>query len=75
MAQMSEADVSDMGIEAEPSCQYSITFFCHAADGSRDKMTADMEVHLKQRYVTEFLHAEKMAPIDIHQCSMLAECC
>jgi len=26
-----------------------------------------MEVHMEQRCVTEFLHAENMAPIDIHQ--------
>ena len=29
-------------------------------------MTPDMEVHMNQRCVTEFLHAEKMASIDIH---------
>jgi hypothetical protein len=26
----------------------------------------DMEVHMKQRYVIEFLHAERFAGIDIH---------
>ena len=30
-------------------------------------MASDMEVHTEQKYVTEFLHEEKMAPIDIHQ--------
>ena len=29
-----------------------------------------MEVCMKQRYVLEFLHADKMAPTDIHQCSL-----
>ena len=37
-----------------------------AAEGQSDKMTSDMEEHLKQRCVTEFLHVEKMAPTDIH---------
>ena len=39
-----------------------------AAEGKSNKMMSDMEVHMKQRYVTEFLHVEKIAPIDIHQC-------
>ena len=30
-------------------------------------MASDMEVHMKQRCVIEFLHAEKLAPTDIHQ--------
>jgi len=29
-------------------------------------MTSDMEVRVKQRCVTEFLRAEKIAPTDIH---------
>jgi len=29
---------------------------------------SDMKVHMKQRCVTEFLRAEKMAPTDIHWC-------
>ena len=33
-----------------------------------DRMVSDMEVHLKQRCVTEFLHAEKMVPAAIHGC-------
>jgi len=32
-----------------------------------DKMASGMELCLKLRCETEFLHAEKMAPIDIHQ--------
>ena len=38
-----------------------------AAEGQPDKMAFDMEVRVKQRCVTEFLHAKNMAPIDIHQ--------
>ena len=30
-------------------------------------MVSDMEVHMKQRCVTEFLHVEKSAPTDIHR--------
>jgi len=37
-----------------------------AAEGRSDKMASDMEVWMKQRW-WKFLHAEKMAPIDIHQ--------
>jgi len=37
------------------------------AQGQSDKMTSDMVVHMKQRGVIEFLHAEKIAPTDIHQ--------
>jgi hypothetical protein len=32
---MSEVDVGDMAVEAEPSSQYSIKFCCRAADDSR----------------------------------------
>jgi len=38
------------------------------AVGQSDKTASDMEVCMKQRCVIEFLHAEKIAPIDIHQC-------
>ncbi len=38
-----------------------------AAEGQSDKMASDMEVCMKQRCVTEFLHVEKMAPTDIHR--------
>ena len=37
-----------------------------AAEGQSGTMVSDMEVCLKQKRVTEFLHAEKMAPTDIH---------
>ena len=39
-----------------------------AAEGLPDKMTSDIEVRVKQGCAVEFLHAEKMASIDIHQC-------
>jgi len=31
----SKADVGDMAVEAEPSCQYSVKFCCCATDDSR----------------------------------------
>ena len=37
-----------------------------AAKGQSDRKASDMEVRMKQRCDTEFLHAEKMAPIGIH---------
>ena len=37
------------------------------AEGQSDKMASDMEVRMKQMCVIEFLHAEKIAPSDIHQ--------
>ncbi len=37
-----------------------------SAEGQSDRRTSDMEVHMKQRCVTEFRHEEKMALIDIH---------
>jgi hypothetical protein len=39
-----------------------------AADGQSDEMVSDMEVRLKHRCIIEFLHAEKIAPNDIHRC-------
>ena len=60
---ISEMDVGGMAAEAEPSAQYSITLL--SAKGHSDRMVSDMEMHMKQRCVTEFLHVEKMAPTDI----------
>jgi len=57
---MSEADIGAMAVEVEPSHQNSVTFCCHATNGSRGA------VWQKQRCVTEFLHAEKNG---IHWCS------
>ena len=39
-----------------------------AAEGQSDRMTSGMEVCVKQRGVTEFLHAEALTPVDILQC-------
>ena len=36
------------------------------AEEQSDKMASDMEVRMKERCVTEFLHAEKFAPNDTH---------
>ena len=36
-----------------------------AAEGQSDGMVSDMEVQMKQKCVTEFLNAEKMAPTDV----------
>ena len=41
-----------------------------AAEGQSDKMVSDMQVHMKQSCVTEFLHKEKMVHTDIHQCML-----
>ena len=38
------------------------------AEEQLDKMASDMEVHMKQRCATEFLHVEKLAPMHIHSC-------
>jgi len=60
----SEADVSGMAVEVEPSHQYSIMFCCCVtAEGQSDRM-----VHIKQGSGIEFLHVEKMAPIDTYWC-------
>jgi len=37
------------------------------AEGQSDRMASDMEVRMKQRCVIESLHAEKIAPNDIHR--------
>jgi len=39
-----------------------------AAEEQSDRMASVMEVLMKQRYGTEFLHEEKMASTDIHRC-------
>ena len=55
----SESNVVDMAVEVEPSCQYSVKFCFRAAEVQSDKVASDMEVRMKQRCVTEFLHAGK----------------
>ena len=66
---MPEVDVCGMPVEVEPSYQYPLHFVAvgqMAIEEQSDKIVSDMEVCMKQRYVTEFLHAEKKAPSDIH---------
>jgi len=41
-----------------------------AAEGQSDQMESNVEVHITQRNVIEFLHVEKITSIDIHQCSL-----
>ena len=63
---MSEANVGGMAAEAETP---STTIPLHVAAVQQrwsDKMMSDMGVCMKQRCGTEFLHPEKMAPIDVH---------
>ena len=38
-----------------------------AAEGQSDKMASDMDVQMKQRCVTQFLHVGKMEPTDFHR--------
>ena len=38
-----------------------------AEEMQSDRMAADMDTGMKQRGAAQFLHVEKMAPIDIHQ--------
>ena len=64
-----ETHVGGMAVEVEPSYWYPIPFCFSvetAAEGQSDRMVSEMEVCVKQRYVTEFLHADKKSPIDIH---------
>lgn len=64
----SEADVGGMAVEVEPSYQYPVTFCCPTETAAEsDKMVLDMEVLIKQRAATIFLHAEKLALTDIYQ--------
>lgn len=51
-----------MAAQIVPSHQYFIIF---VVEGQSDKMTCDMEVHMRQRCVAEFLHEEF---IDVAEC-------
>lgn len=65
-----KADVGVMVVEVDTSCQYSITLHHRAVVGHVglfDKMVSDMEMSVKQRYGIEYLHAEIVAPIDMHR--------
>jgi len=62
-----EADIGGKEVEGEPSHQYSITLYCYVTDGSRGAVWQNglnMEAHMKQSCVTEYLHAEEITPTD-----------
>ena len=65
----SEADVTHVGgmaSKVESSNQYSIAFCgCTIEAAERE---SDMEVNMKQRHGTEFLHVEKVAVTSINAC-------
>ena len=46
---------------------YFVAVWQITAERQSDKMSSDMKVCMKQRFVTEFLHEEKISPTDIHQ--------
>ena len=53
------------GMAVEPSYQDVISFCCCGTDGSKrqsGKMVSGMEVCMKQRCVTKFLHVDKSHP-------------
>jgi len=65
----SEADAGGMAVEVEPSANIPLHYVAvwqMTAEGQSDRVVSVMEVHMEQRGVTEFLHAEKTAPTDIH---------
>ena len=65
---ISGVDVGGMTVEAEPDSipLCFVAVWQMAAEGLSDKMASDMEVHMKKKCGTEFLHAEKISPIDTH---------
>jgi len=66
----SEVDIGGTAVEVEPSANTPLCFAAMwqaAAERQSDRMVSDMEMWMKQRCVTESLHAEKMTPTDIHQ--------
>jgi len=66
---VSEEDVAGMVVEVESSHQYSITFVAMQqmeAERQYDKMASDIEVHMKERCIIEFLHVKKkMYPLTV----------
>lgn len=65
---MSEVDDGAIAVEVGPSYQYSITCCCCVTGGSiggqSDTVVSDLEMHMEQRGGLEFLHADKIAPVD-----------
>jgi len=60
-----------MAVEVEPSHQRLLHFVAVqqiAVEGKSNRMESDTEVRMKQRSLIEFLHVEKIAPLDIHWC-------
>ena len=59
----SEADVGDRAVKVEPSHNniplHFIAVRQMAAEGQSDKLASDMEGHMEQRCVIEFLHIGK----------------
>ena len=55
------------GMTAETECSLLNYHVIDGIEGQPDRMASDMEVQMKQRCETEFIHAEKMAPTDIHR--------
>jgi len=51
-----------------PPVFYVAALWQVAAEEQSDTMVSDMEVFMKQMCATEFIPAEKNAPIGIHQC-------
>ena len=51
-----------------PPIFYYVLLSCDNRRVKLDKMKSDVEVYMKQRFVIEFLHVEKMALITIHLC-------
>ena len=64
---LSKVDVGAMTVGVEPSVTFCAMWQMEA-EGQSDKMASDIEMDMKQMCVIEFLHAEKMAPIDIRLC-------
>jgi len=59
----SEEDAGSMAVEGE-------LLLCdrwQTAEGQSDRMASDMEVQMKQKCATEFLHVEKIALVYIYQ--------
>ena len=60
-----------MIVDADPSPQYSFPFCCHMTDGSRGAVWHNGVWHgraYEAKVPHKFLHVEKMALIDNHQC-------
>ena len=67
----SEADVSGMKVELDPSRQYPVTFCCHVTDGSREVVWYNGVWHGSafEKIVCHWIPScRKMAPTDMHWC-------